>query len=475
MRILLVEPPPLSSYGNIRILGSFGASKCEIRWTPLDLIIIAGLLKKHNIDSEIFDANVIFATLNQVREKIVTCNPDIIVFTTSTTTIEKDLMVASIAKGVRKNIVTVAIGSHVMVLPEETLRMSEHLDIAVSDEPEIPLLNLVRNGLSPAGVKGICYRKGNEIVRNEPELPCQNLDDFGLPAHDKVNYRLYRDPMIKRMPMTITAAQRGCINRCIFCCMPLYNNYRKRSVESIIEELKFIVDLGIKEVYFFDPGINYDLEWSNRLFDEMIRNRINLTWKANARADRLTLALALKMREAGCHTLNIGAESADEIVLRNIRKNVTPQEVRVAVDTVKKAKLNVLVFFSFGWPGETRGSMEKTIEFAKSLKTDWVTFGHASPHPGTDFYKYIEKNDYFNTRDWEKFDPLFRPVFDYPGLSSEEISEMVKKAYRSFYFRPNYLMGRTFSIRSFLEVRNNIVNFGNFLNRYFFQKNARIE
>jgi radical SAM superfamily enzyme YgiQ (UPF0313 family) len=181
------------------------------------------------------------------------------------------------------------------------------------------------------------------------------------------------------------------------------------------------------------------------------------------------------MKEAGCHTLQIGAESADETILRNIRKNVTVGQIINAVDIAKKAKLNILVYFSFGWPGETRQSMEKTIKFAKSLNTDLVTFGHASPHPGTDFYKYIEDNGYFNIRDWQKFDPLFKPVFDYPGLSSDDIHRMVNKAYRSFYLRPSYILRRTFSMRSWLELRNNFVNFKGFVARYVFEKNVTQE
>ncbi len=469
-KILLVEPPSLSAYGNIRILGSFGAAKCEILWAPLDLMIIAGLLRKHNIDSTIFDANATFSTLGQVKEKITQLDPDILIFTTSTTTINNDLKLASLAKEVNKGILTVAIGSHIMVLPQETLRSNIDLDVAVFSEAEPTILDLIRNDLSPKNVKGLCYRKEGQFIRNEPYPPCQNLDEFGIPAHDKVPFHLYRDPMMKRRPMTLTDTQRGCINRCIFCCMPLYNNHRKRSIANVLEELKFIVDLGIKELNFFDAGLTNDMDWSNALFDKIISNKIDLTWKGNTRADHLTLELALKMKEAGCHTLEIGAESADINVLKRIRKNVTQEQVKNAVDIAKKAKINVLVFFSFGWPGETKQSMETTMKFAKSLNTDLVTFSHAAPHPGTEFYRYIEENMYFNTREWEKFDPLYKPVFDYPDLSSSEIHAMVNKAYRSFYLRPQYLMKRAFSIRSFLEARNNIVNLAGFLKRFVIER-----
>ena len=474
MKILMIEPPPISSYGNLRVLGSFGAPKCEIVWAPLDLMMIGGALKKHGFDFEIFDASATFASLTQVKDKIREVNPDIVIFTTSLTTIDKDLALASIAKQIRRGIVTVAFGTPIMTLPEEFMGLNSDLDIAVFGEPELPILDLVENDLSAEGVKGICYRKNSALIKNAPHPLCQNLDEFGIPAHDKVPFKLYRDPMMKRRPMTLTAAQRGCINACIFCCNPLYGNFRKRSVGNVIEELRFMMDLGIKELNFFDAGMTHDHVWSNALFERMINEKIDITWKGNSRANRLTKDMASKMKMAGCHTVQIGAESADLTVLKNIGKNVTPEEIRTAVNIAKKAGLNVLVYFSFGWPGETKESMARTVRFAKSLKTDLVTFGHASPHPGTVFYEYIEKHGFFNTREWEKFDPLFRPVFDYPNLTSDEMHAMVNQAYKSFYLRPGYMLRRALSIRSFLEMRNNMVNFGSFISRYVFPSRVKI-
>ncbi len=64
MDVLLIEPPATSSMGNLRTLGSMGTFKAEMAWPPLDLMIISGLLDKHGIASEIFDANSLRATFD---------------------------------------------------------------------------------------------------------------------------------------------------------------------------------------------------------------------------------------------------------------------------------------------------------------------------------------------------------------------------------------------------------------------------
>jgi len=98
---------------------------------------------------------------------------------------------------------------------------------------------------------------------------------------------------------------------------------------------------------------------------------------------------------------------------------------------------------------------------------DLVTFGVATPVPGTKFYEYIEKNGYFIEKDWSKFDPALPPVYSYPNLSSQEIFEFSRKAYKAFYLRPAFILKRFFGQRSLRDVQNNYANFISFLQRTF--------
>lgn len=466
MEVLLVEPPAVTNMGSLRVLGSIGTFKADMAWPPLDLMIISGLLKEHKIPSTIYDANTLRATFTDLSKKVQEEDPKMVVFTTSTTSIMHDAGVAKAVKEVSEDILTVAIGTHVMALPEETLKEYPYIDVCVYGEPELPVLDIIKEGYKLENIKGIAYRKGSDIIKTTPHTLCHNMDDFGFPSHDNIPLELYRDPLMRKSPMTITYGQRGCINRCTYCCSTFYGPLRHRSIDHLIRELKWIEELGIKEIRFFDMGFTNNLGWAEKLLDKMKVEGIKLTWNCNARSDRLPDELLVKMKEAGCHAISIGGESGDPAILKNVKKNVTPELIKSAVERTRRAGISPMVYFMMGLPGETRETAQRTINFAKEIDPDIITFGVATPHPGTEFHNYVKENKYFKNYDWSQYDPNKKPVFSYPEFSADEIYETMKHGYQSFYLRPSYVLRRMVRMRTPLDVKNNFRNFIGFLRRY---------
>ena len=477
MKILIIEPPAVSKFGNQRIFGGNGSNKSDFRKPPLDLMMISGYLRKSGFDNTLIDANASRKTIEDVKEIIKSQHPDIIFFSTSTCTIYKDLLVAKVAKEVSPSIVTIAIGTHAMALPEETFQESEYLDILIySSEWEQVSLNIIKNLSNLEKAKGIYFRKSTgEIIKTNVQPLIENLDDLGFPSHDKLEKEIYRDPITKRFPKTMVMGQKACINNCSFCCQPAFfgaPRIRKRSVTHFIEELKWVQELGFREAMFNDATLTADMDWATELFEEMIRKKIDLTWNCSTRATSINPNpdIVKLMKKAGCHTIMIGLESANETVLKNIRKNVTPEEVSIAADLIRKAGMDVVVFAVIGFPGETKESILETISFLKSLNTTYITFGIAVPVPGTDFYKYVEENGYLLTKEWSKYDPMKRPVFSYPDLSADDIEYYSAFGLRQFYLRPEYILKKITSMKSLTELKSNFNNFTDFLKRYVLPK-----
>ncbi len=471
MRILLVEPPAVSKFGNQRWFGGNGSYKGNIRRPPLDLMMISGFLRKEGFDNVLIDANNSRKSINDVKEIIKKVSPDVIFFSTSTCTIYMDLLVAQAAKEVNSTTVTVAIGTHVMALPQETFNESEHLDIIVySSEWEQVSLNIVRNISNLKAAKGIFFREsGGEIVKTDFQQPIENLDNLSFPSHDKLEKEIYHDPVTKRFPKTTVMGQKACINNCSFCCQPAFFGapvLRKRSVEHFLEELKWVQGLGFKEVLFNDATLTADMEWASSLFEGMIRNNIDLTWNCSTRAERVNNDILKLMKKAGCHTIALGMESVDPTVLKNIRKNIDPEQIKQAVSLIRRHGIDTIVFCVVGFPGETKDSIEKTISFLKTLDTTFITLGIAVPTPGTDFYKYVDENNYLLTKDWSLYDPMKKPVFSYPELSADEIEYYSKYGLRQFYLNPKYILNRLKSIRNINEATTYLHNFIGFMKRY---------
>jgi radical SAM superfamily enzyme YgiQ (UPF0313 family) len=465
--ILLIEPPPTSPAGNLRILGSTGALKTRMCWPPLDLMIIAGALKAKGIASQIFDCQALKANLSDLKSILSQTQPRAVAFSTSTDTLYRDMEVASVVKQALPGALTVAFGIHITSLPVETMQAYPDLDIAVYSEPESALPSFAQADFNPENSLGIYFRKNGEVLSRPPHPACADRDSLGFPAHDQIPLQLYHDPHMRCGPLSMTLAQQGCINECMYCVCPVfYGRLNQRSSPHVVEELAWAESLGVREIRFFDSGLTHSPEWFNGLLDGILKRNIRLGWACNSRADRLNQELLEKMKSAGCHTIWIGCESADEEILKAVGKNESPEEVENAVQSAKKAGLKTQVYFILGLPGETQQTMEKTIRFALKINPDIITLNIANPQPGTRLYEYLVKNNYLKTKDWSKYDPTLPPVFDYPQLKGEEIYAKMKQGYRRFYLRPGYIAKRMLGMRSAFELKNNVRIFLDFLRRY---------
>ena len=478
MRILIIEPPAVSEFGNQRIFGGNGSNKSDFRKPPLDLMMISGYLRKEGFENELLDANASKMSIDEVRQAIQERSPDVVMFSTSTCTIHKDLLVARIAKEINPDSVTVAIGTHVMALPEEVLMSSENLDVAVvSSEWEQASLNIINNLSDLRSARGIMFREAaGQLITTEEQSPIEDLDVLGFPAHDKLDNSLYGDPTSKKFPKTMVMGQKACINNCSFCCQPAFfgaPSLRKRSVGQFLDELTWVQELGFKEVMFNDATLTADSEWVTELLEGMIEKRIDLAWNCSTRADCVDTHILGLMKKAGCHTIAMGMESVDATVLKNIRKGITPEQITKAVSLIRKHGMNTILFCVIGFPGETKESIHKTINFLKTLDTTFITLGIAVPVPGTDFYKHVKENNYLLTEDWSLYNPMKRPVFSYPELSADEIAYYSSHGLRQFYLRPSYILDRIRSIENLSDLNAYFNNFIGFMKRYVLPKQIK--
>jgi radical SAM superfamily enzyme YgiQ (UPF0313 family) len=141
----------------------------------------------------------------------------------------------------------------------------------------------------------------------------------------------------------------------------------KRSASHVLDELQWVRDLGFREVFFNDATFTFDHEWNAEIFEGMLSREIDLTWFCTTRAHCLKRDILKLMKRAACHTIGIGMESADDQVLKNIRKGVRLQQVRDSVKMVREEGMDALLFCVLGFMGETRESMAGTIEFLKTV------------------------------------------------------------------------------------------------------------
>lgn len=87
------------------------------------------------------------------------------------------------------------------------------------------------------------------------------------------------------------------------------------------------------------------------------------------------------MKEAGCITIFIGVESADQQQLDRMCKNTTITKIENAFKIAHKLKIRTIASVALGMPGDTKEIMNKTIKFVHKLKPNYAIYSLATPYP----------------------------------------------------------------------------------------------
>lgn len=162
------------------------------------------------------------------------------------------------------------------------------------------------------------------------------------------------------------------------------------------------------------------------------------------------------MKKAGVYRVAFGVESGDRDILRRIKKDISLEGVRKAVKLTKEAGLRADCFFMIGLPGDNAKTMQRTINFAKSLKPNTATFSITLPFPGTELYEEVKLNGQFYVDTRFGLDYGYNTAnvnYVLPGMDRKEILTYYKKAYRDFYLRPSQALRMIMDIRSFEELK----------------------
>jgi len=394
---------------------------------PFAMAYATALLKRERIDARMLDAIALGLTSEQSLGEIRSFSPDMIVIDTSTPSIDVDLDFTRKIHACMPNVKMVLSGPHATALPEEVLAQSP-AEAVVRGEYDYTLLEYIRcirEGNALETILGLSYRDG-PVIRNNANRPLiQNLDELPYPERETLPIDRYTDPACKLFPNGSLISSRGCPHRCTFCLESTVffhsPSFRRRSAESVVEEMEYLVSrFGFHELYFDDSSFTAQHEHARAVSDEILRRNVKVSWScmADANVDFDTLQL---MRRAGCTGLKFGVETADPAGMQRINKNLELARVSDFMKYCRKLGIHTHGTFMFGLPGETRESIARTIEFAFSLNCTTSQFSVATPFPGTEFYRQAREHGWLTTSDWSRFDGGESPVIEYPGCSREDI------------------------------------------------------
>ena len=421
------------------------------------LAYATAVLEEGGIPVKLYDFPAENWDKGQLRSIVREHKPKFIVLDSTTPSIYSDIECARICKE-ESDAGVIMVGPHCSALPEETLIKSQGaVDVVCIGEYDYTVRDVIQNYSTLETVPGIAIMKnGNPILTAHRPL-ISNLDDLPFPAWRHLDLLKYFDGG-KLHPYIDIISGRGCPNACIFCLWPQVMHglkYRLRSPKNVVDEMERDIQncpevLKGGEFFFEDDTFTVDKDRAMGICEEILSRNLNITFSVNARTDTADEELFRMMKRAGCRETLVGFESGDQGMLDGMHKNATLEDARHFMEIAKKTGIDVHGCFVLGLPGETKETMEKTIQFALELDLHTVQFSGAVPFPGTSYYDYCEKEGLIRAGSWEDWLQKGEQaqVVDYPGLTKSEIDYFVDSGLKKFYFRPQYMVRFLFQTRN---------------------------
>ena len=177
-----------------------------------------------------------------------------------------------------------------------------------------------------------------------------------------------------------------------------------------------------------------------QILEGIENRRIKLGWSCLSRADVVDEELLARMGLHGCHTIQFGVETANEQILRDMNKHIPHEKTIETFRLCRKLGIRTLAHFILGLPGETEASIEETIRFAIELNPDFASFNLAVPRLNTDLRERLIAEGVEFDKNSSLDVSVSYPVFETPSLSKEALWELRRKAIKTFYGRPDYIL-----------------------------------
>ena len=413
-------------------------------YPPLGTIYAAAVMREAGYDVSLFDTSLI-----ETPEKIIPIiekkKPSYLVIYDDgfnyltkmclTNMREAAFRMAELAKG--NGITVIASSSDAADHYEKYL--THGVDFVVIGEGEITLKELISkldNGETNfKNVDGLAFKENGNIIRTAPRQIVKELDSFPMPAWDLINISSYKKIWMENhgyFSLNI-ATTRGCPFKCNWCAKPIYGNrYNSRSPQKVVGEIEFLMrNYQVNHFWMCDDIFGLKTGWVQEFRDTVKEKKLNFKYKIQSRVDLLLQEDTISaLAESGADTVWVGAESGSQKVLDAMDKGTTVDQIYEATKLLKNKGIRPAFFLQFGYLGEDREDIKKTINMVLDLMPDEIGISVSYPLPGTKFYDTV-KEQLRDKSNWTDSDEL---VLMYKGTFSpsyyKKLHRYVHKVYR---------------------------------------------
>lgn len=335
-------------------------------------------------------------------------------------------------------------GGIVTADPTNTMAAFEQADCGIVGEGEetvVELLSALAGHRPLSEVNGLIYRDESGLHITAPRKEIMNLDDLPFPDYEGFNYAAYleQNPDMsdvgKKYSQVSVIGGRSCKYNCTFCFHPSGTRYRQRSLDSIFAEIDYLVAhypisyIALREELFATDN--------KRVADFCRRiESYDVDWSIQLRIDSVNQELVDILKGTRCRYVFVGVESADDKVLRSMRKGITRAQIESALDMLHQAGLNSRSGVIFGDEAETFETAQNTIRWFHENNSRYRLFvDMIISFPGSTLYRHACERGVIP--DPVQFLKDGCPIVNVSAMSDQEFGQLVKQVEKINYRKYN--------------------------------------
>lgn len=430
MKVVLLQPPAAHH-------------QSSIEYEPLGLAYLAASLEKAGHSAAILEADLNGWDCKRLADEALKLSPKLIGVTAAAIDYENALKTARLIK--ETSTIPIVIGGPHASSSADEVEKAKIFDAVIVGEGDETIVELADYfNQEPSDYSKISKIKG--LAVSAPREPINDIDQIPFPARHLLHHPSKYQPSpgsYKNRPIAGVITSRGCPFNCIFCSHAVFGHkVRFRSPENVVLEVEQLLnDYKVKEIRFWDDTFNLDRQRVFKICELINTKGLKFSWSCQGRVDCLTKELAKEMAKAGCWQICFGLESGSQEMLDKMKKNISLEAAEKAVREAKNAGLETKGFFILGLPGETKQTIQQTINFARRLPLDLAQFSLATPFPGTVFKEQVQNQ--LKTAGFSSFQQMYSGKslpYAPPTLTAKELGKAYQRAYKSFYIRPSFII-----------------------------------
>jgi radical SAM superfamily enzyme YgiQ (UPF0313 family) len=276
------------------------------------------------------------------------------------------------------------------IMPE-TAVLATGADGGINGDGEDTVVWLAKallSGESYESLPNLVLRHDSSIVVNRRE----EVDLAGLPAHTR---RVFDNKRYEEQGgMVGIETKRGCGQPCVFCADPVAKGkrIRLRPPEAVAQEFSNLLAQGVTWFHLGDAEFNLPIKHAKEVCRALINGGLadKIHWYTYCAPAPFDRELASLMKKAGCAGINFGVDSLDDGQLRRLGKSYRAYNVQHLTGLLNRARINYLFDFLVGGPGETKETLQTTLERIGQYKVAGAGIAVGlRVYPGTEFGREV--------------------------------------------------------------------------------------